>query len=121
MLTAAFSVLACAVAIGCALALVHLRSYKAVPVAWWVAALHGLVGLSGLGLLALALRGPVRGLAQGTASFGIIAASFFVSAALIGGNIFARHRRGRHAGALIGVHATLAISGFVMLAAYVLA
>jgi O-antigen/teichoic acid export membrane protein len=121
MLTSAFIVLSCTIAFGCALALVHLRSGKAAPVAWWVAALHGLIGLGGLGLLALALRGPVRGLAQGTGSFGIISASLIASAAIIGGMILTRHRKGQHAGALIGVHATLAIGGFVMLAAYVMA
>lgn len=119
MLIASFIVLACAVTFGCGLAVMHLRS-EAAPVAWWVAALHGLIGIGGLGLLALVLRGPARGVAQGTGSFGIIGAALIASAAIIGGNIFMRHRRGRRAGALIGVHATLAISGFVMLMAYVL-
>jgi hypothetical protein len=100
---------------------VHLTGKQAVPVPWWLGALHGLIGLSGLALLALSLRGPVRGLAQGTASFGAIGAGFIGSAALIGGNILLRHRRGKRAGGLIGVHATLAICGFVMLAAYVFA
>jgi hypothetical protein len=120
MLTSSFTVLACAVAFGCGLALVHMRSKAAAPVAWWVAALHGLLGLAGLGLLALALRGPARGVAQGMGSFGMIGAALIAAAALIGGSIFLKHRRAQHAGALIGMHATLAIGGFVVLVAYVL-
>jgi hypothetical protein len=118
MLTAAFIVIACAVGFGCILAVMHLRG---VAVRRLLGALHALIGLSGLALLALALRGPARGVAQGEGSFGVIAAAFFASAAIIGGMMLARLRKGARAGALIGVHATLAISGFVMLAAYLLA
>jgi hypothetical protein len=118
MLTPAFIVIACAVGFGCILAVVHLRG-AAVPRLY--GALHAAIGLSGLALLALALRGPARGVAQGEGSFGIIATAFFASAAIIGGMMLARLRKGHRAGALIGIHATLAIGGFVILAAYVLA
>jgi hypothetical protein len=121
MLTAAFITLAGAVLLGAGLALVHLRSESAAPVAWWLAALHALLGLGGLACLALALRGPVRGLEQGTASFGTISATLIVLAALFGGLILTRRLKRQRAGTLIGIHATLAVSGFVVLAAYVFA
>jgi hypothetical protein len=126
MLTAAFIVLGLAVLLGSTLAVLHLRmptdaaaSWPALP--WPVAAVHGLLGIGGLAGLLVALRGPPRGIAQGTASFGAIAAALFALAALAGGGILATHlRRKRRAGTLIGVHAALAISGFVIRAAYVL-
>jgi hypothetical protein len=121
MLTAAFIVIAAAVLLGSWLAVMHLRSAAAAPVAWWLGALHALTGLGGLGLLVLALRGPVRGLAQGTGSFGMISAALFAIAALIGGGMLARRLKQRRPGTLLGIHATLAVSGFVMLAAYVFA
>ena len=71
--------------------------------------------------LALALRGPPRGLDQGVASFGIIATSLITLAALIGVALLAtRIFKTRIAGIMIGIHATLGVSGFVILAAYVL-
>lgn len=127
MLTAAFAILALAVLLGSALAVLHLRaqtsaaekpSGPAVP--WAVGALHGLLGVGGLGCLLLALRGPARGVEQGTASFGAIAATLLALAALAGGAILLTHLRKRRPGALIGIHATLAIGGFVVLAAYLL-
>ena len=121
MLTAAFIFLLGAVLLGSGLALVHLRSEAAVPVAWWLGALHALLGFGGLGLLALALRGPVRGLDQGTGAFGMISAALIALAALAGGGIFWRRLKQRRAGTLLGIHATLAVSGFVVLAAYYLA
>ncbi len=122
MLTAAFAVLAIAVLAGTALAVQYLRGSTADAVPWPLAALHGLIGLAGLGCLVLALRGPPRGLDHGTASFGTIAATLLALAALAGLGILLMHRgRKRRAGSLIGVHATLAISGFVVLAAYLFA
>ena len=125
MLTAAFIVLGIAVLLGSALAVLHLRTSTATlasaPVSWPAAALHGLLGIGGLICLGLALRGPPRGAAQGTASFGAIAAILIVMPALAGGGLLAARLRKRPpAGALIGVHATLAVSGFVILAAYLL-
>jgi hypothetical protein len=124
MLIAAFMILGFAVLLGSALAVLHLRTqadatWPVVP--WPLGALHGLLGIGGLLCLVLALRGPPRGIAQGTASFGAIAATLLALAALAGGAILAAHlRRRRRAGALIGVHAALAVSGFVIVAAYLL-
>jgi hypothetical protein len=125
MLTTAFVILSLAVLLGSALAIFHLRTptdaAASAPVAWPVAALHGLLGIGGLVCLVLALRGPPRGLAQGTASFGAIATTLIALAALAGGGLLAARLRSRRpAGLLIGVHAALAVSGFVVLAAYLL-
>jgi hypothetical protein len=120
MLIAAFAVLGIAVLLGAVLGVQHLRTEGAARPPWRLAALHGLVAIAGLGCLALALRGPPRGLDQGTGSFGIIAAVLIAVAALLGaGFLTARFAKRRIAGILIGVHATFAVSGFVILAAYV--
>jgi hypothetical protein len=56
------------------------------------------------------------------ASFGVIATALITPAALAGAGFLAAHiRKKRIAGGMIGIHATLAVSGFVILAAYVLA
>jgi len=119
MLSAAFVVLGIAVLLGGTLAVLHMRA-GAAPPAWPLGALHGLIALAGLGLLALALRGPPRGLAQGTGSFGTTAAALIALAGLIGlALLAARLRQRRLPGVLIGIHATLAVGGFVILLVYV--
>lgn len=126
MLTAAFVILTIAVALGAVLAVLHLRTGRTttptLSAPWPLAALHGLLALAGLGCLALALRGPPRGAEQGTAAFGIIAAVLFALAALLGAKLFAaRFFNKPIGGGTIAVHATLAVSGFVIFAAYVFA
>jgi hypothetical protein len=123
MLTAAFVILAIAVGLGAVLAVLHLRTNRiAAPPPWPLGAVHGILALVGLGCLALALRGPPRGVEQGTASFGVIAAVLFVLAALLGARLLAaRVFKKRIGGGTIAIHATLAVSGFVILAAYVFA
>jgi hypothetical protein len=120
VLTGAFVILAAAVALGTTLAVLYLRARAAAP--FLLTALHGLFGLGGFACLLLALRGPPRGLDQGTGSFGVIAAALFAAAVLAGFCVLFIHRfKKRHASTLIGLHATLAVSGFVILAAYLLA
>jgi hypothetical protein len=120
MLNAAFYVLAIAVIVGALLAVLHFtRAGTALP-PWPLAALHALLALGGFGLLLLALQGPPRGGDQGTASFGAIAAALFVVAALFGGGLLAGRLRQRPPGTtLIGLHAMVAVTGFVILMAYV--
>jgi hypothetical protein len=119
MLTAALVTLTIAVLLGSALAVLHLQTARAAP-PWALGALHGTLALIGLACLALALRGPPRGVEQGTASFGIIAAVLFVLAALLGARLLAaRIFKKRIVGGTIAIHAMLAVSGFVILAAYV--
>jgi hypothetical protein len=121
MLNAAFIVLGIAVLLGGVLAVLHLRE-DAAPPPLPFGVLHGLIAIAGFALLALALRGPPRGVAQGTGSFGTIAAALIGMAALVGLTQLAARLRGRRlAGMLIGIHATLAVGGFVVLLAYVLA
>ena len=119
MLTTAFVILGIAVLLGSLLAVLYLRTEGAAA-PWPLAALHGLVAVGGLFCLALALHGPLRGLEQGTASFGIIAVTLIGSAALIGvGSLVTHLLKRRLPGILIGIHATLAVGGFAILAAYV--
>lgn len=120
MLNAAFIILAITVLLGIGLALGHMGA--GTPPPKLIGAVHGLLALAGVVCLAFALRGPPRGLDQGTASFGMISAAFFVLAALFGGGLLSARRRGQRLGTtLIGLHAMLAISGFVIFATYVLA
>jgi hypothetical protein len=120
MLIAGFTILTGAVLLGCALAVLHLRNKGGAP--WMLAAPHGLLGITGLICLVLALGGPLRGVEQGVDSFGIIAATLIAVATLFGSGLLAMHlfKKRRFVGLLIGTHATLAVSGFVFLAVYVL-
>jgi len=122
MLLAAFVILGAAVLLGSVLAVLYLRTKGAVAPPWTLAALHGLLAITGLGGLALALPGPPRGLDQGMASFGMIAAALMASAAVLGAGFLAtRLRQRRLGGTAVAVHAMLAVSGFVILTVYVLA
>ncbi len=135
MLNAAFYLLLIAVLIGALLAVLHFANAnnsragmaktenppagKKLP-PWPLAALHALFALGGFGLLLMALQGPPHGLGQGTTAFGSIAATLFVVAALFGGGLLAaRWRRRIPNTTLIGLHAMIAITGFVILMAYV--
>jgi hypothetical protein len=120
MLVAAFVILAVVVLLGCVLTDLHSRTGDRAEWHWPLATLHGLFAVAGLMCLVLALVRSPRGLDQGNFSFGIGAAALIVLAALVGLTFLATQvLKGRHAGILIGIHATLAISGFVVLTAYV--
>jgi hypothetical protein len=121
MLEAALLALAIAVLVGTLLAVLHLRSDQIRKVPWPLAALHALFALGGFAALLATLGGPPRGVDQGTSSFGAISGWMLVLAVLFGLLILAARLRGRaRAGGLIGIHATLAVSGFVLFAVYVL-
>ena len=82
---------------------------------------HGLLALAGAGVLIAALRGPARGVATGTQSFGAIAAIALALAILIGAGLLLSRLAGRRiGGGLIGVHASVAVTGFVILLFYTL-
>lgn len=120
MLNAAFYILAIAVVIGALLAVLHFSKAGTALPPWPLAALHAVLALGGFGLLLMALQGPPRGADQGTASFGAVAAALFVVAAVFGGGLLAGRLRNRPPGTtLIGIHAMLAVTGFVILMAYV--
>ena len=80
--------------------------------------LHGMLGALGLSLLLVALRGPARGVATGVGSFGVISAVLLGLALAAGLLVLATSRRRRDPMLAIGLHATLAIFGIVLLAAY---
>lgn len=88
--------------------------------AWWPGLVHGSIGLTGLALLVAALRDtPPRGLREGAGSFGWIAAGLFAGGLLLGVAVIARRWSRKSPGVLIlGMHATLAIAGIMMLLAY---
>jgi hypothetical protein len=121
MLVLALTLLILAVLLGTLLAAVAVGAGRRLPFGRPLGALHGLLGLSGLGALLLALRGPPRGVALGVGSFGRIAAVLLALALLAGLTILTAHLRHRRPPVLlIGVHATIAVSGVVILAAYTL-
>jgi hypothetical protein len=119
----AFSIV---VILGAALAIQILRRASHVPsrlLAW----LHGIAALLSYGVLIVALSGAsrgqqARGAATGTQSFGLTAAILLLVAALVGILSLVLHqRRKRMPGIAIGVHASVAIFGYVILAVYLLA
>ena len=121
MLPLSFGLLLVAALIGNGLAALHLRAERTAPPRWAFGAIHGLLGAIGLATLFIALRGPPRGVAMGVGAFGRIAAVLLAMALLAGLAIVAiRLRRRRVPGLVIGIHATLAVSGVVILAAYAL-
>ena len=120
MLVGAFAVLSGAVLLGLLLAALHLRATDGGYPPWWMGALHGAAGASGFALLLLALRGPVRGVAQGAGSFGLVAAAMLGAGLLVGLAVplLWRWRRTLPGGAM-AIHAVIAVSGYLILAAYV--
>lgn len=121
MLNAALLLLAVAVLVGSLLAVLHLSSDKIRKVPWPLAALHALFALGGFAALLASLSGPPRGVDQGTASFDAISAWLLGLAVLFGLLILSARLRGQaRAGGLIGIHASLAVGGFVLFAVYVL-
>ncbi len=102
------------------LALVARLSLARPGMARWPAAVHGSLGVAGFAALLAGLGGPPRGVRMGAGSFGLIAAGFLALALLVALTIIAAQLRRRPPPALaIAIHATFAIGGLVMLAAYV--
>jgi len=99
------------------LALLYVRGmYQRNPIPGII---HGLTGAGGLGMLILALQGPRRGDAMGVGSFGAFAA-VLLSLALVSGpliRLLAR-RLPNVAGAVIAIHASFAITAFVLFLAW---
>jgi len=94
---------------GVALSFLALRDGARRPL---IAVLHGVVGAVGLGLLLWMLRGPRLGDAMGAGSFGIAAAVLFAVALVLGPFVK------RTKGLVLAVHASLAITGFVLVLAW---
>jgi hypothetical protein len=120
MLPLSFALVLIAAALGAALVWLHLRPGATRP-GWRLGALHGALGAGGLATLLLSLEGPPRGEALGVGPFGRIAAVLLVLALAMGlVLLLIRQRRGRLTSGPIGIHALIAISGVVILAAYTL-
>jgi hypothetical protein len=121
MLAFSFYVLSAAGLAGVVLALLHLRATSPAQRPPWVSgAVHGVGGAIGLALLLIALRDPPRGALNGTASFGLQAAVFLGGAIATGiGIIVLARRRGQATSLMMAVHGLLAVTGYVLLAAYV--
>lgn len=121
MLTNAAYVLIGAVTLGALLAVVQLQAVGKPPVPWPVAMLHGLLGIAGLTLMLLAPAAS-HAVQAGAGGFRAIAAVLLGLALLAGGLILrARIARRPLSFGLVGVHALLAISGVVLLGAYLAA
>jgi hypothetical protein len=121
VLAASAVVLIAAAAFGVLLAIVQLRRADTPPVPLPVSGLHGLSGAIGLGLLLLAPRAS-HAAETGTGGFRSIAAVLLALALLAGLFILrARITRRPLSSGLVGVHAFLAISGVILLGAYLVA
>lgn len=107
---------------GSLLAVLQLRSGGPPPIPWPAGAAHGLVGAAGLAALVLALASPGPPAPPGTGGFRL-AGAVVLGLALLAGLVIlgVRLRRGRFGPGLVGVHATLALTGLAVLAARLLA
>ena len=118
MLAAAVAVFTLVLVLGLTLALLHLQPAGRAPAA--LGALHGALGASGVALLLLAAKPSAKVAAQGVGTFGFDA-TWLLSAALVVGLwilFLLRRGRRRQAGLLIALHGTIAVLGYVILAAY---
>lgn len=111
-----FYVLAGAAALGLVLVLLH--GMRRAAILRFAGPLHGLIGVCGLVLLLIGLRGPPRGATYGVGAFGSMAAVLLGLGVLAGLGVLSARLRRRDPMLAIGVHAMLAIFGFVLLAAY---
>lgn len=116
MMELAFGLLCAAGLIGLGLALLYLRGPGGSRPHPAIAAVHGGLGAASLAVLLLALERGRPHRTMGTAGFGRTAAALLALALAIGLAIAViAWRLRRPAGALVGVHAGLAIAGFVVL------
>ena len=117
MTVAAFMLTATAL-LGLGVLLLPLR-WPGAAASWLPGAVHGACGVSGFALLSWSLGGPRRGVAMGAGSFGVVAAWLFgATLAMATVMAAARLRRRRPNVLAVGLHATLAIAGLTLLAAY---
>ena len=120
MLRLSLGLLLIAALIGSLLAASHLRAEHA-RTGRRLGTLHAALGVIGFIALLLALRGPPRGAAMGVAAFGQIAAGLLAIALIAGlAMLVLRLRRWRVTGFVIGIHATIAVCGIVILTVYTL-
>ncbi|HJU16577.1 MAG TPA: hypothetical protein VJ770_08895 [Stellaceae bacterium] len=119
MLTLSFAILCAAVPIGAGLAAAALRGAPAKPPPRLLPLVHGLLGAAGLAVLIAALHHGLPRTGMGTSGFGPVAAVLLGLAFVLGLALGALGRGRRPPGPLVGVHASLAIAGFVVLLALI--
>ncbi len=119
MLRLSLILLGIAMLFGFGLAALHLReSDKAPPLLARVA--HGALGAAGLAALLLTLGQPAQGVNEGVGTFRLDAVVLLGAALLLGLGILVTFRVApKSAGAVIALHATIAMFGLAILAAYV--
>jgi hypothetical protein len=119
MLTLAVEILGAGGVIGMTLAVIALMA-PAKPPARILASLHGLLVIAGYAVLIDALMTePPRGAMTGTQSFGLVAAVALGIAITLGiASLVLHRRRRRMPGVAIGIHASVAVAGYVMLFVY---
>ena len=122
MITAALILLLIAALFGCWLAFLHLDGRLPEAIPGGLALTHVALALIGFLLLVMTLRESMSPAGRGEmAVFGTIAVALLTGAIAAGLGLFVRFRlRKKGAEALVGIHATLAVSGIVFLAVYVL-
>ncbi len=107
--------------LGSWLAVLHFDGRGPRTTPWQLAIVHVVLALGGFAALLAALAQAAPETRGGNAGFATAAAVLLALAALVGAGIFVRFRRKRRpASGLVGVHASLAVFGIVILAAYVL-
>jgi hypothetical protein len=116
----AFAVLLIAAVLSGVLAVSHVRGGTA-TLGWGGGVLHGVTGCAGLVALLVGFAGPPHVEVMGVGGFGR-AATVLLALALLAGLaiVLTLLRRRRVPGLLIGIHAKIAVSRVVILAAYAL-
>ncbi len=120
MIDLAFALASVAVALGGWLAALYMRGPHASPPHWAMPFVHGVLGTASLVALILALRHGLPPTGMGTTGFAPTAGASFALAFLFGLFLARANWRGRRPnGAIVAVHASAAIAGFVILLALV--
>lgn len=120
MLAASLWIFGATVLLGLLLVMLHaLQRWRVVTPLGLV---HAAAGAAGLAVLIFALlSSPARGVSEGVGTFGRVAATMLGFAFLAGASIWRGRRKRSDPTVLIGIHASLAIFGVVILAAYLAA
>ncbi|MGC9270443.1 MAG: hypothetical protein ACP5E6_09850 [Acidiphilium sp.] len=93
----------------------HLRAVPPPPAGWMIGLVHGTIGAAGLLELVVALAGHRPPRTAGLGGFGVGAEVLLALAIALGLLIVASARRGgRPSGLVIGAHASVAITGIVL-------
>lgn len=119
MLTLSLCLLGAATLFGLGLASLHLGASALARRAWLLGLGHGALGVAGFLALLPVLAGPPRGVAMGAGGFGRVAAALLAAALLLAMVLLRARLRQRALPVLvIGLHASVAICGLVLLAAW---